>query len=91
MRSWGGTDGHDCRTIPQSDRVPQSLQMPHDCGSIAPRSRFDRSAIVEFFREFSTPSDGASGEWTIAMKEGHDCVTIGPRSRRDQVLLSAIR
>ena len=29
----------------------------HDRGSIAPRSRFDRTAIVEFFHESSKPSD----------------------------------
>ena len=30
-----------------------------DCGSIAPRSRFDRTAIVVFFNESSGPSDMA--------------------------------
>ena len=29
----------------------------HDRGSIAPRSRFGRTAIMEFFRESSKPSD----------------------------------
>ena len=91
MRLWGGIEGHDRCTISRSDRVPRSLQMPHDHGTIAPRSRSDRTAIVEFFRELSPPSDGASGEWTIEMKEGHDCVAIGPRSRRDQVLFYAVR
>ena len=32
-----------------------------------PRLRFDRTAIVEFFHKSSPPSDGASGEWTIAI------------------------
>ena len=39
----------------------------HNRGSIAPRSRFDRTAILEFFRESSWPSDEASGEWTIVI------------------------
>ena len=36
-----------------------------DRGSIAPRWRFDQTAIVEFFHETSEPSDDASGEWTV--------------------------
>ena len=33
--------------------------MLHDRGSIAPRSRFDRAAIAEFFHDTSAPSDEA--------------------------------
>ena len=32
-------------------------RQPSDRGSIAPRSRFDRTAIVEFFHDRSAPSD----------------------------------
>ena len=49
----GGIDGHDRRTIPRSDRVLRSLQVSHDRGSIASRSRFNWSTIVEFIRESS--------------------------------------
>ena len=41
--------------------------MLHDRGLIAPRSRFDRIAIVEFFHEVSGSSDEASSKWTIAI------------------------
>ena len=37
----------------------------HDGGSIAPRSWFDRTAIVEFFHESCGPSDEASGKGAI--------------------------
>ena len=39
----------------------------HDHASIASRSRFDWTAIVEFFHESSRQFDGASGKWTIAI------------------------
>ena len=32
-----------------------------------PRSQLDHATIMEFFRESFPPSDGASGEWTIAI------------------------
>ena len=38
-----------------------------DRGSIAPRSRFDRTAIVEFFHDPSTLSDRASGNWRVTI------------------------
>ena len=40
------------------------LKLP-DRGLIVPRSRFDWTAIVEFFHETSEPSDETSGEWTV--------------------------
>ena len=58
--------GHDWATIEVlvsrrsfSDQLEaiSSRKLP-DRGSIAPRSRFDRTAIVEFFHEASKPSDG---------------------------------
>ena len=39
--------------------IPQ--RMMRDCGSIALRSRFDRTAIAAFFHEVSRPSDGDPG------------------------------
>ena len=36
--------------------------MVRDRGSIAPRSRFDRTAIAAFFHEVSWPSDGDLGK-----------------------------
>ena len=42
------------------------LKLP-DRGSIAPRLRFDRTAIAEFFHWPSAPSDQSSGYWTIVI------------------------
>ena len=39
--------------------------------SITPRSRFDRTAIVEFFRKTSWPSDGASYGGTVTIARSH--------------------
>ena len=57
--------GHDRATIvvlavrrSRSDRLTTiTPRQPSDRGSIAPRSRFDRTAIVEFFHDRSAPSD----------------------------------
>ena len=54
-----------------------SLQRCHDRGSIVPRSRFDRTAIMEFFHEASPPSDQAQ-------------VSDGPDHRRSSLLLITI-
>ena len=43
---------------------PQNLL---DRGSIAPRSRHDHAAIVEFFHKVPPPSDRALTGWTIAI------------------------
>ena len=61
----GSQSGHDRGLIvtldfrrspsDQVEAIPQH-QLP-DRGSIAPRSRFDRAAIVEFFHESSAPLD----------------------------------
>ena len=41
-----------------SDRLATiTPRQPFDRGLIAPRSRFDRTAIVEFFHDRSAPSD----------------------------------
>ena len=45
-------------------------------GSIAPRSRLDRTAIVEFFHNSSTPSDRSSGDWRVTIARSR-----GPRLR----------
>ena len=70
----------------------------HDRGSIAPRSRFDRTAIVEFFHEASGLSDEASkmmdGPITIhtvlldhqdreKSQPSNDSIKINPRWRSD--------
>ena len=53
--------GHDRATIgprSPSDRLAAiPPRHPSDRGLIAPRSRFDRTAIVEFFHDRSAPSD----------------------------------
>ena len=59
--------GHDRASIvildlsrPPSDPVEVIPRRKlHDRGSIASRSRFDPTVIVEFFHETSGPSDGA--------------------------------
>ena len=76
--------GHDRATIDVlvsrrsfSDRLGAiaSHKLP-DCGSIASRSRFDRTAIVEFFHEASKPSDGLQLDersgFTDPVRRDHD-------------------
>ena len=49
-----------------------------DRGSIAPRSRFDRTAIVEFFHNPSTPSDRASGNWRVTIARSRSTFLVRP-------------
>ena len=44
-----------------------------DRGSIALRSRFDRTTIMEFFHESSGPSDGALGYSTVQSRSSGIC------------------
>ena len=62
-RSWSSISVDRCL-----DRVEAILQRKfHDRGSIVPRSRFDLTAIVEFFHELCRPSDETLVGWTIAI------------------------
>ena len=77
----GSRSGHDrglivtlgLRRLPSDpvEAIPRR-KLP-DRGSIAPRSRFDRTAIVEFFHESFRPSDGASGDWTVRSRSSSIC------------------
>ena len=60
----------------------------HDRGSIALRSQFDRTTIVEFFRESSWPSDGdrdlmeiGRSRWVHAFAKMRRIVAVWSRSR----------
>ena len=62
---FGQRSGHNCATIvvlilrrSPADRL-EMIQHPkfHDHGSIAPRSQFDRTTIVEFFHKSRKPSN----------------------------------
>ena len=72
-------------------------QKLHDRGSIAPRSRFDRAAIAEFFHDTSAPSDEAQvngrsrspDRAAIAMKHRRQMeikATVSPRGFNPRAL-----
>ena len=80
----GPRSGHNRATIvilelgrPSSNPVGViPRQKLRDRSSIAPRSRFDRTAIVEFFHDTSAPSDGLQLDersgFTDLVRRNHD-------------------
>ena len=72
-----------CLTI--VELIPQRTL--HDRGSIAPRSRFDRTAIVEFFHETSGLSDEASKEWTVRSRSTRCSPIAGIAKNRNRLMI----
>ena len=61
-----------------NESAPIPRPNPLDRGSIAPRSRLDRVAIVEFFHSPSTPSDRASGNWRVTIARSRSTSLVRP-------------
>ena len=66
-----------CRSM-GNESAPIPRPNPLDRGSIAPRSRLDRVAIVEFFHSPSTPSDRASGNWRVTIARSRSTSLVRP-------------
>ena len=77
--SWSFVDRHllDWRRFHHANS-PIAARSRRDRGSIAPRSRFDRAAILEFFQNPSTPSDRSSGDLRVTIARSRSTLLVRP-------------